>query len=73
MNPTFPVTAKLKNGSSVLSVWADWLDVELLRWFYWVIVGELSSVRFSSLRRKEFVRKQRGHPLLYAGNLPRRV
>ena len=54
MNPTFPVYAKLKDGSSILLVSDGWQDVELLRWLYWVIADGLSSERLATLRRKEF-------------------
>jgi len=40
MSLTFPVDAKLKDGSPVQLVLADQQDVELLRRFYQVIVEE---------------------------------
>ena len=40
MSLTFPVDAKLKDGSPVQLVLADQQDVELLRWLYRVIIEQ---------------------------------
>jgi hypothetical protein len=55
MSLTFPVEAKIKDGSPVQLVLADNRDIESLRSLYRVIVGWLSSARFASLCRKGFV------------------
>jgi hypothetical protein len=55
MSFTFPVDAKLNDSSLVQLVLADERDVEPLRRLCRVIVDRLSSVRFASLCRKEFV------------------
>ena len=55
MSLTFPVDAKLKDGSQIQLVLAYERDVTLLRRLYRMIVSGLSSVRFPSLRWKEFV------------------
>jgi len=55
MSLTFPVYAKLKDGSHVQLVLTDERDVAPLWRLYRVIVDGLSSVRFPSLRWKEFM------------------
>ena len=55
MSLTFPVEAKLKDGSHIQMVLTDEMDVEPLWGLYRVIVDRLSSVRFPSLRWKEFM------------------